>query len=190
MVFAILISAIGTGRIMSMTGIYTPIMIPAGFLVVAGVGIMTSFSSESPKRLWIPSLILLGIGSGSSVSIPFIAAQAVLAVKDLSAGMALMTFSQDFGEAVFISIGQAIFLNRLTSTLKITAPELAYGSVIHVGATNLAGKVSSQDVAAVTFSYNLAVRSTFYLAAALAGVLVIAAIPLQKSSLKVGEKST
>ncbi|KAJ5191905.1 MFS toxin efflux pump [Penicillium cinerascens] len=190
MVIAILVSAIGTGPLMSKTGIYTPIMIPAGFLVVAGMGIMTSFSSETPKRLWIPSLILLGIGSGSSVSIPFIAAQAVLGLGDLSAGMALMTFSQDLGEAVFISIAQAIFLNRLSSALQITAPELDPESVIHLGATNLAGKIPSQDVAAVAFSYNLAVRSTFYLAVALAGVLILAALPLQKSPLKVGRKST
>ena len=175
---------------MSKTGIYTPIMLPAGCLIVAGVAIMTGFTSETPKRLWIPSLILLGIGSGSSVSIPFIAAQAVLSLGDLSAGMALMTFSQDLGEAVFISIAQAIFLNRLTSSIEITAPDLAPESVIHLGATNLARKVPSQDVAAVAFSYDLAVRSTFYLAVALAGVLVLVAIPLQKSPLKVGRKST
>ncbi|RAH50352.1 MDR family MFS transporter [Aspergillus brunneoviolaceus CBS 621.78] len=190
LVIAILVSAMVAGRFMSATGIYTPIMIPAGLLVVAGIAMMTRFSTTTPKGLWIPSLILLGIGSGSSVSIPFIAAQAVLSLGDLSAGMALMTFSQDLGEAVFISIAQAVFLNRLSSSLQVTAPDLDPESVIHLGATNLQGKIPSQDVAAVAFSYNLAVRSTFYLAVALAGLLVITAIPLQKTTLMGGRRSS
>lgn len=147
---------------------------------------MTSFSENTPKSLWIPSLVLLGIGSGSSVSIPFIAAQTVLSVGDLSAGMALMTFSQDLGEAVFISIAQAIFLNRLTSSIQVTVPDLDPASVIHLGATNLKGKIPAHDVAAVALSYDLAIRATFYLAVSLAGVLLISALLVQKTRLKVG----
>ncbi|RAH81009.1 MFS general substrate transporter [Aspergillus japonicus CBS 114.51] len=190
LVIAVLVSAMAAGRFMSMTGIYTPIMIPAGLLVVGGVAMMTRFSPTTPTGLWIASLILLGIGSGSSVSIPFIAAQAVLGLGDLSAGMALMTFSQDLGEAVFISIAQAVFLTRLTGALQATAPDLDPQRVIHLGATDLQGKVPAQDVAAVALSYDLAVRSTFYLAVALAGLLVLAAVPLQMTTLMGGRRSS
>jgi hypothetical protein len=189
MVIAVLISAVVGGHLMSMTGIYTPVMIPSAILIVAGVGIMTTFSETTPKGLWILSLILLGIGSGSSVGIPFIAAQTVLSVENLSAGMALMTFSQDFGEAVFISIAQAIFLNRLTSSLQVTAPDLDPANVIHLGATSLKGKVPHHNLAAVALSYDLAVRETYYMAVSLAGMLLVAALPLQKTQLKVGRFS-
>jgi hypothetical protein len=185
MVIAVLISAVVAGYLMSITGIYTPVMIPSAIMIVAGVGIMTTFSETTPKGVWIPSLILLGIGSGSSVSIPFIAAQTVLAVEDLSAGMALMTFSQDFGEAVFISIAQAIFLNRLTSSIQVTAPDLDPANLTHLGATNLKGKIPPHNLAAVALSYDLAVRATFYLAVSLAGMLLIAALSLQKTRLMV-----
>ncbi|KAB8231257.1 uncharacterized protein BDW43DRAFT_313332 [Aspergillus alliaceus] len=97
LVIAILIFSALTGRFISWWGPYTP---------------------EGPRTLWIPSLVLLGIGSGSGVPTPFIAPQTVLDVHDLYAGMALMTFSQDLGGAIFISIAQAIFLNRLTTHLQ------------------------------------------------------------------------
>ncbi|OJK04344.1 hypothetical protein ASPACDRAFT_37903 [Aspergillus aculeatus ATCC 16872] len=190
LVVAVLVSAMAAGRFMSVTGIYTAIMIPAALLVTAGISMMTRFSPTTPKGLWIPSLILLGIGAGSSVSIPFIAAQAVLSVGDLSAGMALMTFSQDLGEAVFISIAQAVFLRRLARALQATAPALDPQTVIHLGATDLRGKIPAQDVAAVALSYDLAVRSTFYLAVALAGLLVVSAVPLQRTTLMVGRRSS
>lgn len=184
MVISILVSAVVAGRFISMTGSYTLIMIPAGLLIVAGISIMTTFTQTASKRLWITSLVLLGIGSGSSVATPFIAAQTVLDINDISAGMALMTLSQDLGEAVFISVAQAIFLNRLASTLRTTAPGLNPQEVLHLGATNLKGKVPSQDVEGVALSYNVGVRSTFYLAVALAATIVVAALPLQNISFK------
>jgi hypothetical protein len=184
MVIAILVSAVVAGRFISMTGSYTPIMIPAAILTVAGIAMMATFTQTTPERVWIPSLVLLGIGSGSGVATPFIAAQTVLDIKDISAGMALMTLSQDLGEAVFISVAQAIFLNRLASTLRTTVPALNPQDVLHLGATDLSGKVPSQDVEGVALAYNVGVRSTFYLAVALAATMVGAALPLQKSLMK------
>ncbi|KAJ5133782.1 MFS toxin efflux pump, partial [Penicillium atrosanguineum] len=184
MVVAILVSAVVAGRFISITGSYTPIMIPAGFLIVTGISIMTTFTHTTPKRLWVTSLVLLGIGSGSSVASPFIAAQTVLNINDISAGMALMTLSQDLGEAVFISVAQAIFLNRLASALRTTVPGLSPQEVLHLGATNLKDKIPSQDVEGVALSYNVGVRSTFYLAVALAATIVVAALPLQNISFK------
>ena len=159
-------------------------MIPAGLFVVTGVAMMTAFTSTTPDKLWIPSLILLGIGSGSGVSTPFIAAQAVLDTRDISVGMAIMTFSQDFGEAVFISIAQAIFLNRLTSSLRETVPLLDSAAVINLGATRLQGKLPAQDLAGVFFSYNVAVKSAFYLAVALAGSMVLSGFIINRNPLK------
>lgn len=181
---AILVSAILAGWLISLLGSYTSIMIPAGLCIVAGVAVMTAFTPTSPESLWIPSLILLGIGSGSGVSTPFIAAQTILDMNDISVGMAFMTFSQDMGEAVFISIAQAIFLNRLTSSLQKTVPLLDPATVINLGATSLQGRIPAQELPGVILSYNTAVRSTFYLAVALAGSMVIAALLIKRNPIK------
>ena len=155
-------------------------MIPASLCVVAGIAIMTTFTTTSPKGLWIPSLILLGIGSGSGVSTPFIAAQTVLNMNDISVGMAIMTFSQDIGEAVFISIAQAIFLNRLTSSLEKAVPLLDPTTIINLGATSLQGKIPEQDLPGVIASYNVGVKSTFQLAVALAGSMLVAGMLIKR----------
>ncbi|PYH92892.1 MFS general substrate transporter [Aspergillus ellipticus CBS 707.79] len=175
LVGGVLVSAILSGWFISHTRTYTPIMIPAGLCVVSGIAIMTTFTTTTPSSIWIPALILLGIGSGSAVGVPFIAAQAILSLKDISVGIALMTFSQDIGEAVFISVAQALFLNRLTDTLLVTAPGLNPAGVTSLGATSLEDKIPAKFLEGVVEAYNVAVKSTFFLAVALAASVVVAA---------------
>ncbi|PWY66953.1 MFS general substrate transporter [Aspergillus eucalypticola CBS 122712] len=157
LVISVLISAITGGWLISRTRTYTPILLPASLLVIAGIALMTTFTPTTPAKLWIPSLILLGLGSGSAVGVPFIAVQAILPMKDISIGMALMTFSQDIGEAVFISVAQAIFLNRLTGDLAENVPGLNPMMVTHLGATSLEGKLPGKYLDAVVGAYDVAI---------------------------------
>lgn len=172
------------GRYISYSGSYTPIMIPSSLLVVSGIAIITVLNPQSSRSLWIPSLVLLGIGSGSGISSPFLAAQTVLDMNDVSIGLAIMTFSQDFGEAVFISIAQSIFLYRLEDKLGQTVPNLDAESIIQLGATNVTANVPEDSVPGVILAYNAAITSTFYLAVALAGMVVVAALIMQRSTAK------
>ncbi|KAE8393830.1 hypothetical protein BDV23DRAFT_169982 [Aspergillus alliaceus] len=144
LVIAILIFSALTGRFISWWGPYTPVMIPSSLFVVGG----------GPRTLWIPSLVLLGIGSGSGVPTPFIAPQTVLDMHDLYAGMALMAFSQDLE------------------------------TVIHLGATRSEGNVPAQDLPGVTLSYNAALQYTFYLAVALAGSMMFTAVLVERNPVK------
>ena len=178
---AVLVAAVVSGKAISVSGAYTPIMVPAGLFVVAGVAIMTTFTETSPSTLWIPSLVLLGIGSGSAVSAPFIAAQSTLAASDLSVGMAFMTFSQDIGEALFISIAQTIFLNQLTRIIEENTPTVNPATAINAGATYVRQLVPADELPAVLLSYNTAVKSTFYLAVSLAGSVVVASLMIKKN---------
>ena len=182
---AVLTSAILAGWIISYSGSYALVMVPASFCVVIGVALMTTFTTASPKGLWIPSLILLGIGTGSGISSPSIAAQTVLNVNDTSIGMAIITFSEDIGEAVFISIAQSIFLNRLLSSLGTNVPRLDPSSIVKLGATNLHGMIPSQDWLGVEESYNQAVKSAFNLAVSLAACMVTAgSVMMMKQSIR------
>ncbi|PYI03747.1 MFS general substrate transporter [Aspergillus sclerotiicarbonarius CBS 121057] len=185
LVISVLLSAITGGWFISHTRTYTPILLPASLLVIAGIALMTTFTPTTPAKLWIPSLVLLGLGSGSAVGVPFIAVQAILPIKDISVGMALMTFSQDIGEAVFISVAQAIFLNRLTGSLAETVPGLDPEMVTRLGATSLEGKLPGKYLEAVIGAYNVAVQGTFYLAVALAGSVFVAAVLAKRNPLKV-----
>jgi hypothetical protein len=46
-----------------------------------------------------------------------VAAQRVLVKKDVAIGSALMMFAQQVSGAVFVSIAQTVFINRLVSDL-------------------------------------------------------------------------
>lgn len=186
LVIAVLVFAILAGWIISYTGSYKSIMVPASLCVVTGVALMTTSKVSSPSTIWIPSLILLGIGAGTGISTPFIAAQTVLNSNDMSIGMAIMTFSQDIGEAIFISIGQSIFLNQLVRSLVENVPLLNPQSIIQLGATNLYGNIPSQDLEDVQESYNQAVKSTLYLSVSLASCMVVAGCMMQRQSSRAG----
>ena len=161
-----------------------PVMTASSLCVVAGVALMATFRTTTPASIWIPSLALVGMGVGGGIACPFIAAQAVLNPEDISIGMAIMTFSQDFGESVFISVAQSIFLNKLKRALISSAPALKWSVIIQLGATNLAGKIPSQDVAGVRQAYDQSIKEAFYLALSLAAILTISGFFMKNRSIK------
>ncbi|KAF7895151.1 hypothetical protein EAF00_006965 [Botryotinia globosa] len=87
------------------------------------------------------------------------ATQTILDPSDMTIGMAIKSFSQDTGAALFISIAQAIFLNRLVSNLRERVPLLNPSDIVQLGATNIYGAIPPQDLTGVKISYNQAVKS-------------------------------
>ncbi|KAF7884457.1 uncharacterized protein EAF02_004793 [Botrytis sinoallii] len=173
LVISVLIFAVLSGLITSYTGSYKLIMVPPSLCVLTGVALMTNLTITSPSRLWIPSLVLLEIGTVSGISAPFIAAQTILDPSDMSIGMAIMTFSQDIGEALFISIAQAILLNRLVNNLNETVLLLNPSDIVQLGATNIYGAIPSQDLKDVKIAYNQAVKSAMYVSVSLVACMIL-----------------
>lgn len=121
---------------------------------------------------------------------PVMAVQAVLDIKDVPTGTALILFLQTMGGSVFVSVAQNIWENKLVSGLARDVPGVDPNIVLRAGATSLKDAVSPELVGAVTLVYNKALVSAFYVATATACFSAIGAFVIEWKSIKVPAEPT
>jgi hypothetical protein len=82
-----------------------------------GAGLITLFEVHTPQAKWVGYLFLYGLGVGFGFQQGGVAAQAVLPLVDVSIGTAIVMFVQMLGGALFVSVAQNIFTNKLVMGL-------------------------------------------------------------------------
>jgi hypothetical protein len=90
----------------------------------------------------------------------------ILPQNDIPIGTSISVFFQFFGGAIFLAIGENIFVSRLASALHTYAPTLDATTVVAVGAEGLRKVIAMEDPAALAnalHAYDIAIMSTFYL---------------------------
>jgi hypothetical protein len=98
---------------------------------------------------------------------PVIGLMALLPQSDLPTATSISVFFQFFGGAIFLAIGENIFVSSLVKHLHIYAPELDAEKVVLVGAEGLRKVVQAgPDLHGALLAYDAAITQTFYLTAA------------------------
>ncbi|KUJ18026.1 MFS general substrate transporter [Mollisia scopiformis] len=180
-------TSIGAGFVTTAIGYYVPLMLGSSVLMSVGAGLMTIFTPTTSTGLWIGTQILFGAGAGMGIQQPMMAVQAVLNPIDIPVGITAIIFAQALGGAVFLSIGQSVFQNKLVIKLKEWVPGLDPEIVIANGAWGLRKKVESlgiQWVSGTLEAYNDAVVITFVVATAMAALSMIGALGMEWKSVK------
>ncbi|KAJ7764878.1 major facilitator superfamily transporter [Mycena metata] len=162
MILSLVISSLLAGGIITAMGYYTPFMIISSIFMA----------------------VLYGLGVGLGMQQPIIAAQTVLSLKDIPTGTSLIMFSQTLGGALFVSVGQNIFTNKLTSGLVRNVPGVSPAIVLNAGATSLRDAVDPQYLSAVISVYNEALVNVFYVSIAMAGLSLAGALAMEWRSIK------
>ena len=88
--------------------------------------------------------------------------QTVLPERDVPSGTAIIIFVQALGGAIFISVAQNIFSNKLITNVVAQNIPINPASLLGEGATNLAGTVPSQYLEQVKFAYNKSITEVSY----------------------------
>ena len=88
------------------------------------------------------------------------------------------------GGALFVSVGQNLFLNKLLSGLAQYAPGLDPTIVLSSGATNIQSTTSSEYLAGVALAYNDALIQVFIAATAMAAASIIGSATIEWKSFK------
>jgi hypothetical protein len=184
MVITILVASVSSGYAITYMGYYIILMIPAGFITFGGAIMMIYFEKDTPAKFWIPALALLGFGIGLGISGPFLAVQAILPERDTSVGLAIMTFSQEFGTALSLGVAQCLFLNGLRASITRITPELNPGSIINAGATSLAGSGLEKYASQIAEEYSQALKVTFDLSLGMAVLVVVTGCFMEVRSVK------
>ena len=172
------------GPVTTLIGFYTPVMVIGSILMAIGTGLLTTFSPTTPPSEWISYQILYGIGVGLAFQQPYTAIQTVLPESSVATGLVVLSFTQEIGGIVALSIAQNMFTNSLTRNLARQVPGLDPRVILKNGALGIRNIVSDEDAAGVKSAYNDAIVNVFYLALALTCLTMIGAVFIEWRSVK------
>ncbi|KAJ7104358.1 major facilitator superfamily domain-containing protein [Mycena belliarum] len=184
LILSLVVSSIIAGGLITKIGYYTPFMIVASVLTAIGVGLLSTLKVDSGHTKWMPFEIVAGFGIGLGMQQPLLVAQAVLPLSDVPVGTSIIMFAQTLGGALFISIAQNVFTNKLVSGLVAHVPGVSPALVLSAGATSLKDAVPPQSLPAVLEVYNQALVATFYVSIAMACISLVGALVVEWRSIK------
>lgn len=134
-------------------------------LSAVGNGLLSTLSPSTTTGKWIGYQILLGVGRGIGMQMPLIAVQNSLPPTMVSISMSLLSFSQTFGGAVFLTLGDTVFTNSLGTAIRTDAPgTVDPAAIVAAGATRIRQVVTDPtQLAGVLAAYSTSVDRVFYL---------------------------
>jgi hypothetical protein len=157
------------------------------FLTI-GSGLCTTFEIHTGNAKWIGYQVIIGLGAGLGFQQCINALQTVLSLDDIPVGIAIITFAQSLSGAIFISVAQSVFENRLVASISTYAPEVNPSALIEGGAANLSQRLSKEVLPSVLYAYNIAVTQTFYVSVTAALLSFVGAGLVQWKSMKKPQK--
>ena len=184
MILGLVLVSMVAGAAVTYLGYYTPFVILSSVLMAIGAGLLSTLTESSGHSKWIGYHVIFGAGVGFGMQQTLIAVQTVLPKADIPIGTAIMMFCQTLGGALFISVAQNVFTNRLLSNLLQTVPNLSPALVLSTGATSLKDVIPQQFLPGVQKAYNGAIMDTFYVAVALAALSIFGAVFFEWKSVK------
>ncbi|KAF2642481.1 major facilitator superfamily transporter [Massarina eburnea CBS 473.64] len=184
LVLSVVVGSISSGGIVQRLGYYTPFMIAGSCLMAIGSGLITTWDMETRSGKWIGFQVIAGLGVGWTMQQPNLAIQVVLEKQDVPTGTALMSLCQTLGGAVFVAVGQNVFIDKFTTGLK-NIPGIKPEHVITAGATNLKSAVPLQAQIMVLEVYNKSItKGPFFAALIVACIALPAAFGMEWRSVK------
>lgn len=190
LLLAVVFSSMATGGLISATGRYTPVLIVCMVLFAIGSGLITTFDIDTNMGKWIGYQILAGVGIGSGFQGGILIVQTVMPLSDVPIGTTAVSFCQQLGGAVFVSVTQTVFANGLLSGLQAYAPSLDPMVFLHSGATSirpiLAGLHAEDQLDNVLKAYVRGLSNCFWIAVACAICAFITSCTLEWKNIKKG----
>lgn len=187
MVLSLVLMSILSGILVTTFGYYNPWMIASSILTGIGAGLLSTWDVSTGHDKWIGYQIVYGFGMGFGMQQALIAAQTVLAIHDVPIGTSVINFSLTLGGALFISVGQNVFTNRLVSNVAANVPDIPVDIILRTGATDLQKTIANISLASVEpakKAYNDAIESTFYVSVAITSLSIIGALLMEWKSVK------
>lgn len=144
-------------------------------MTTVGAGLIYTLNIGSHSGAWIGYQVLAGVGTGLTIQIPIIVAQGTSTPADVSSVSSIILFFQTLTGAIFISVAQVLFSNKLLQEVKQNVHGVSPALVVATGASDLR-KVFPAHLQAILRSYMAGLKDSYALAIALGGVACIVAI--------------
>ncbi|KAJ7197954.1 major facilitator superfamily domain-containing protein [Mycena pura] len=154
LILSLVVGSILAGGLITRIGYYAPFMIAGSVIAAVGTGLVSTVTTTSNHMRWIPFQVICGLGIGIGQQQPVLAAQTVLDPRDIPTGTSIIMFGTTVGGAIFISIGQSVFTNKLLAGLVARVPEIDPAIVLSAGVTSIKSAVPANFVPGVLLAYN------------------------------------
>ncbi|OAX78955.1 hypothetical protein ACJ72_06733 [Emergomyces africanus] len=184
LVLTLVIGSIIGGVAISVIGYITPFFYISVILATVGAALLTTFTTDTGSSKWIGYQVIYGLGIGIGFQLPILTPQVVLGLEDIAVGIVVTIFSQLLGGALFVSVAQNIFANKLVHGIVTAAPTVDPNKVWHEGATSLHRVIPERFFDAVQKVYNSALTETWYGAVAMSALGIIACLGMEWKSVK------
>ena len=113
LMLGLLATSIGSGQIVTRTGVYKPMPIIGSFLVIIGMWLLSHLGLHTSHLTMSLYVIVLGAGMGMTMQIMVLATQNARAADSIGTGTAAVTFFRSLGGAFGTSLFGAIFIAGL-----------------------------------------------------------------------------
>ncbi|KAJ7183209.1 major facilitator superfamily domain-containing protein [Mycena filopes] len=184
MILALVIGSMLAGILISQFGYYVPFMLLSSVLMAVGAGLLSTLKTNTGHAHWIGYQVVFGLGVGAGMQGPLLVAQTALDLADVPIGTSIVMFVQTLGGALFISVGQNVFQNKLISGLVAKVPGVSPMLVISSGATSLKNAIDPQYLPAVLEVYNTALVNAFYVSIAMGALSLVGSTLTEWKSVK------
>ncbi|KAI9720901.1 MAG: hypothetical protein M1828_005471 [Chrysothrix sp. TS-e1954] len=184
LLLGVTVFSVTSGVLVTLLGYYTPWAIASSVFMTVGAGLISTWQVDTNHSKWIGYQVIYGFGVGMGIQQAVIAVQAVLPLRDVPVGTAIIFFCQTLGGALFISVTQNVFQNQLGKNLSAVVPQLDPAEVLAVGATAIKNVVPMQYLHQVITAYNTSLTQTYYVAVAVAGLSLFGAALMEFKSVK------
>lgn len=184
MILGMVVFSMVAGGAITALGYYNPFILASTLLTSIGSGLLTTFKITTGSSKWIGYQVLYGAGIGFGFQQPLVIVQTVVELRDVPIATTMVMFFQTLGGALFVSVAQNVFNNRLLSGIIQYAPAVDLGMVLKLGATNLKNHVPQASLPGVQFAYNAALTQTFYVSVAMSCMTLIGSVLVEWKSVK------
>ncbi|KZL83270.1 major facilitator superfamily transporter [Colletotrichum incanum] len=183
LIIAVTIATIASGVSISVTGIYTPILVVSAAIATVGAGLIYTLDIGTGSDKWIGYQVLAGLAWGAGFQVPIIAIQGTVSEGDLASATAVLLFFQTVGGAFYVAAAQSGFLITILKKVAENVPSVDPALVAITGATQLRSAFPAEAVPGVIQAYMDGLKIAFALAVAGAGVSFLVSLGSRWSKL-------
>jgi MFS family permease len=187
MILGSMISATGSGSLITRYGKWKIYLVLGGIFMLAGFGMLSTIDHSTNVVLIGVFLFVLGFGMGMSMQNLVLAVQNSVAASDLGAASSTVTFFRSMGGTVGVSVLGAVLASQVTDLtsdgLAAAGAQVPAGGSGEVGIGSL-NELPSAIAGIVRAAYGDATASIFLIAGALAIVSLLAVLAIREVPLR------
>lgn len=148
------------------------------------MGLLTTLKVDTDTSHWFGYQVLIAAGLGFGIQNVMLVAQVAVPEHDMAMVTSILSFTQTLAGAIFLSIGESVFANRLIANLQSRLPGVDAGIVLASGATGIRDRFSVGQMPLVLEAYNKAIVQTFYVGVVMASISVFGPVFMEWLSIK------